>query len=60
MYEKLFVALGADISQGQGSRVRVKLNDVMGTRQSCISRATPRKGNWQRSSEIGRQELSDL
>lgn len=26
--EKLFVALGADISQGQGSRVRVKLNDV--------------------------------
>ncbi|MEA5593403.1 type II toxin-antitoxin system HicA family toxin [Rivularia sp. UHCC 0363] len=26
--KKLFVALGADISQGQGSRVRVKLNDV--------------------------------
>ncbi len=26
--EKLFIALGADVSQGQGSRVRVKLNDV--------------------------------
>jgi HicA toxin of bacterial toxin-antitoxin, len=26
--EKLFMALGADVSQGQGSRVRVKLNDV--------------------------------
>jgi hypothetical protein len=26
--EKLFIALGADVTQGQGSRVRVKLNDV--------------------------------
>lgn len=26
--ESLFVALGADISEGQGSRVRVALNDV--------------------------------
>ncbi|MFN5895364.1 MAG: type II toxin-antitoxin system HicA family toxin, partial [Dolichospermum sp.] len=25
-----FTALGADISQGSGSRVRVKLNDVRG------------------------------
>ncbi|MEA5580157.1 type II toxin-antitoxin system HicA family toxin [Nodularia harveyana UHCC-0300] len=28
--ENLFAALGADISQGSGSRVRVKLNDVRG------------------------------
>lgn len=28
--ENLFTALGADISQGSGSRVRVKLNDVRG------------------------------
>ena len=26
--ESLFIALGANVSQGQGSRVRVKLNDV--------------------------------
>lgn len=26
--ESLFIALGADITQGKGSRVRVKLNDV--------------------------------
>ncbi|BAY93880.1 toxin-antitoxin system, toxin component, HicA family [Tolypothrix sp. PCC 7601] len=26
--ESLFIALGADITQGRGSRVRVKLNDV--------------------------------
>ena len=26
--EKLFVALGATISEGSGSRVRIKLNDV--------------------------------
>jgi HicA toxin of bacterial toxin-antitoxin, len=26
--ESLFVALGADITQGKGSRVRVKLNEV--------------------------------
>jgi len=26
--ENLFVALGADVSEGQGSRVRVALNDV--------------------------------
>lgn len=26
--ERLFVALGAEISEGQGSRVRVALNDV--------------------------------
>lgn len=26
--ERLFIALGADVRQGQGSRVRVKLNDV--------------------------------
>ena len=26
--ESLFIALGASVSQGQGSRVRVKLNDV--------------------------------
>ena len=26
--EKLFVALGAAISEGSGSRIRVKLNDV--------------------------------
>jgi hypothetical protein len=26
--ENLFRALGADVRQGQGSRVRVKLNDV--------------------------------
>ena len=28
--ESLFIALGADISQGSGSRVRVKLNQVRG------------------------------
>jgi hypothetical protein len=28
--ENLFTALGADVSQGSGSRVRVKLNDVRG------------------------------
>lgn len=28
--ENLFKALGADISQGSGSRVKVKLNDVRG------------------------------
>ncbi|MDB9445624.1 type II toxin-antitoxin system HicA family toxin [Anabaena sp. CS-542/02] len=28
--ESLFIALGADVSQGSGSRVRVKLNDVRG------------------------------
>lgn len=26
--ESLFIALGADVSQGAGSRVRVKLNEV--------------------------------
>ena len=26
--ESLFVALGADVSQGKGSRVRVKLNEI--------------------------------
>ncbi len=26
--ERLFIALGAEISEGQGSRVRVALNDV--------------------------------
>ena len=26
--ESLFIALGAEVSQGKGSRVRVKLNDI--------------------------------
>ena len=37
--ESLFVALGAEISEGNGSRIRVKLNDV----RAVFHRPHPRK-----------------
>ena len=37
--EALFVALGADVSEGRGSRVRVALNDV----RAVFHRPHPRK-----------------
>ena len=50
--ESLFVALGAEITEGRGSRVRISLNGVLAT----FHRPHPEK-NTNKGAEIGRAHV---